>query len=160
MAGLDTVLATEADNGLKSIADRLGADFTYLKSNGTDLDIDAGKAAAQAARDYSSDSGEKISSEIYTRVAGAALALVGSLLALVAGFLGLGSKFKGSGVLSIITAIMGAAGLVALIAAGSHYSDQSGAGAVGAVLAAAAILAAAALANGIASLGASKKTVA
>lgn len=154
--GLNTVISTEPDNGLKSIADRLGKGFSFMK-NDTDLDIEKGKEVVAAGRSYSSDSGELITKEVVTRVVGAALALVGSLLALVAGFLGLGSKFKGSGVSSILSAVLGAGGLAALLIAGSHYSEQAGASAVKLVLAAAGVLAVAALANGIASLSASKK---
>ena len=113
--------------------------------------------AAVISKNGTRMSGELITNEVVPRVVGAALALVGSLLALVAGFLGLGSKFKGSGVSSILSAVLGAGGLAALLIAGSHYSEQAGASAVKLVLAAAGVLAVAALANGIASLSASKK---
>ena len=154
--GLNTVIGTEPDNGLVSIADRLGEGFSFMK-NDTDVDFDAAKQVVEAGRAYSSDSGDLISKEVWTRVAGAALALLGSLIALVSGFLGLGSKFKGSGIGSIISAVLGGAGLAALLIAGSHYSEQSGASAVTLVLIAAGVLAVAALVNGIAALGASKK---
>ena len=155
--GLNTVIGTEPDNGLKSIADRLGKGFSFMK-NDTDLDIDAGKKVVAAGRSYSADSGVLITKEVWTRVAGAAAAMLGSLLALLGGILGLKSKFKGSCVTSILSAILAAGGLVTLLVAGSHYSEQAGASAVKLVLAAAGVLAVAALANGVAALSASKKT--
>ena len=153
--GLNIVMVQE-DEGITSVADRLDKGFTFMRDD-TDIDYDAARKVVEAGRGFSSDSGEKISSEIWTRVYSTAAALVGSLLALVAGILGLKSKFKGSGVTSLITAVLGAGGLGGLLAAGSKYSEQAGASAVTLVLAAAGILACAALLNGIASFAANKK---
>jgi hypothetical protein len=83
--------------------------------NDTDVDFDAAKKVVEAGRAYSADSGDLISKEVWTRVAGAAAAMLGSLLALLGGILGLKSKFKGSGVTSILSAILGAGGLAALV---------------------------------------------
>ena len=153
--GLNIVMVQE-DEGITSVADRLGDGFTFMRDD-TDIDYDAARKVVEAGRGYSADSGEKIGSEIWTRVYSTAAALVGSLLALLAGFLGLKSKFKGSGVTSIITAVLGAGALGGLLVAGSKYSEQAGASAVTLVLAAAGVLACAALLNGIASFAANKK---
>lgn len=147
--GLKGLMVMEGDNGLTSIADRLGKGFTFMK-NDTDLDIEAGKKVAKAARDYSADSGDLITKEVVTRVIGAGATLLASLLALIAGILGLAGKFKGDKVLSFLSVLLGGGGFAALLIAGSHYSEQAGASAVKIVLAAACAVAVMALINAIA----------
>ena len=57
---LDAVIANPADPGLKSIASRLGEGFTYLKENGTDLDLTKAREVWNAWHAYSDDSGKAI----------------------------------------------------------------------------------------------------
>ena len=154
--GLNIVMVQE-DEGITSVADRLGKGFSFMRDD-TDIDYDAARKVVEAGRGFSSDSGDLIGKEIWTRVYSTAAGLVASLLALLAGILGLKSKFKGSGVTSIITALLGGGALVGLLVAGSKYSERAGASAATIILVAAGVLAAAALLNGIASFGASKKT--
>ena len=153
--GLNIVMEQE-DEGITSVADRLDKGFSFMRDD-TDIDYDAARKVVKAGRGFSSDSGDMISKEIWTRVYGTVAGMVGSLLGLLAGVLGLKNKFKGSGVTSILTALLGAGNLGALVAAGSKYSEQAGASAITIALAAAGILACAALLNGIASFGANKK---
>ena len=123
-AGLDAAIANPADPGLKSIADRLGEGFTYLKENGKDLDISKGRDVWNAWKAYSDDSGDAITKEVITRVVGIALTLLGSLLALFAGIKGLGGK--GGKLLPFVAALLGCGGFVALLIGGDFYTKGAG----------------------------------
>lgn len=150
-AGLETLKATETYAGLQSIADRLGADFDYMK-NEFDLDIDQGMAALAAAREFSADNGAAVTRELTTRAVAGVLAIAGSVLALLAGILGLTGKVKGSGVLAVISAIGAAAAIVAAVMAGSELSAVAGSTTAFLALAGGAVVAVLALIQAISSL--------
>lgn len=154
-AGLETLKATETYAGLQSIADRLGADFDYMK-NEFDLDIDQGMAALAAAREFSADNGAAVTRELTTRAVAGVLAIVGSVLALLAGILGLTGKVKGSGVLAVISAIGAAAAIVAAVMAGSELSAVAGSTTAFLALAGGAVVAVLALIQAISSLSPAK----
>lgn len=154
-AGLETLKATETYAGLQSIADRLGADFDYMK-NEFDLDIDQGMAALAAAREFSADNGAAVTRELTTRAVAGALAIAGSVLALLAGILGLTGKVKGSGVLAVISAIGAAAAIVAAVMAGSELSAVAGSTTAFLALAGGAVVAVLALIQAISSLSPAK----
>ncbi len=116
------VVANPADKGLKSIADRLGEGFTFVKENG-DLDIPAAKKVSEAWHAYSDDSGKAITKEVVTRVIGAALILLASLIALFAGIKGL--RGKGGKVVSCIAFLLSGAGVAALFIGGSYFTDKA-----------------------------------
>lgn len=154
-AGLETLKATETYAGLQSIADRLGADFDYMK-NEFDLDIDQGMAALAAAREFSADNGAAVTRELTTRAVAGVLAIAGSVLALLAGILGLTGKVKGSGVLAVISAIGAAAAIVAAVMAGSELSAVAGSTTAFLALAGGAVVAVLALIQAISSLSPAK----
>lgn len=122
--GLNAVIANPADPGLKSIKDRLGEGFTFFKENGKDLDLEKARAVWNAWGDYSDDSGKVISKELYTRAGAAAAILIASLLALLAGIFGL--RGKNNKVLTILAILLGIGGIVALLIAGSYFSEKAG----------------------------------
>lgn len=122
IGALTQVVANPADKGLKSIADRLGEGFTFLKENG-DLDIAAGKKVSEAWHAYSDDSGKAITKEVVTRVVGAALILLASLIALFAGIKSL--RGKGGKLVSFIAAILACGGFAALMIAGTYFTDKA-----------------------------------
>lgn len=122
--GISPVLAKEADPGLKSIKDRLGEGFTYLKENGEDLDFEKGRDVWNAWKAYSDDSGKAITKEVWTRVVGIALTVLGSLLALFSGIMGLGGK--GGKLLPFLAAILGCGGFAALLIGGDFYTKGAG----------------------------------
>lgn len=125
---LDAVIANPADPGLKSIASRLGEGFTYLKENGTDLDLTKAREVWNAWHAYSDDSGKAITKEIMTRVIAAAALVLAALLALIAAIRGL--RGKGCKLVSFLAALLGCGAFAALKIAGSYFSDKAGASAV------------------------------
>lgn len=125
---LDAVIANPADPGLKSIASRLGEGFTYLKENGTDLDLTKAREVWNAWHAYSDDSGKVITKEIMTRVIAAAALVLAALLALIAAIRGL--RGKGCKLVSFLAALLGCGAFAALKIAGSYFSDKAGASAV------------------------------
>jgi hypothetical protein len=125
---LDAVIANPADPGLKSIASRLGEGFTYLKENGTNLDLTKAREVWNAWHAYSDDSGKVITKEIMTRVIAAAALVLAALLALIAAIRGL--RGKGCKLVSFLAALLGCGAFAALKIAGSYFSDKAGASAV------------------------------
>lgn len=144
--GLDQVIAAE-DKGLESVKERLGDGFSYMK-NETDLDFDACKKVVEAGRAFSKDSGDLITKEVVTRVIAIALVLLGSLAALGAGLLGLRGKLKLNKLLSVLALVLGGAGFIMLLIAGTYYSKPAGgASAAVLILVAGGLLAVSGLAN-------------
>ena len=156
--GLEVLKATKADGNLVSIADRLGANFNYMK-NDTDLDIDKGLEAVTVARGYSADNGEAVTKELTSRAVGAALALAGSLAALAAAIMGLNSMNKGAGVLAVIAAAAAVVALIATISSGTTFSDVAGSYGAGLATIAGVALAAVSAVHAVAAFGASKAAV-
>ncbi len=159
IAGLETLKATETYAGLTSIADRLGADFSYMK-NDTDLDIDKGLEAVAVGREFSADNGAAVTKELTTRGIASAVLLVGSLLALIAGIMGLTALVKLSGVLAIIAAVAALGALVAVLMAGSELSETAGAAFTFAPLIGCSIVAVTSVAQSVKALSAPKVTAA
>ncbi len=156
--GLETLKATETYAGLVSIADRLGADFSYMKKNGAhdDLDIEKGLAAVATGREFSADNGAAVTKELTTRGVAAVLALLGSLLALLAGIIGFTKRVKFSGVLSLIAVVASAGAAAAAVVAGSELSVVAGSAFSSVALVAGGILAVVALVHAIVALAPSK----
>lgn len=147
--GLETLKATETYAGIESIADRLGADFSYMK-NDADLDIEKGLEAVSVARQFSADNSAAVTSELTTRAIAAVLALVGSVAALIAGVLGLAGKPKGSGVVAVVSAVAAAASVIAAVNAGTALSAVAGSAVGSLIVAAGAVVAVAAVIQAIA----------
>ena len=155
--GLDSAIATKADGGLTSIADRLGADFSYMK-NKVDLDIEKGVEVVKAARSYSADNGAAVTKELTARVVGDVLGLAAFVLAIVAGILGLAGKLRASGVLALLAAVAAVATAVAAGTAGSVFSVVAGSTIGALAIAAGAVLAVVAAVHGIVALRAASTT--
>ena len=153
--GLQQVIDTEADPGIESITDRLGAGFTYVKPNG-DLDIPQGFVALDSAWAYKADDGAAITDEMYTRIYGAVAAIIASVMALIAAFLGWKKKFKGALPCAGISAVAAAAASVFANKAGMYFSTAAGSSLGSFALYAGAILAAVALIHAIADGAAAK----
>lgn len=146
--GLETLKATETHAGLVSIADRLGADFNYMK-NDTDLDIAEGLRAVQVAREFTEDNVAAVTKELTTRAAAAVLALLGSALSIAAGIFGLLGRRKAAGVLSVPAALAAGAAAAAALIAGTELSIVAGSTLAALALVSGGILAAAAAAHAI-----------
>jgi len=153
--GLAQVVGTEADPGLESIADRLGAGFTYEKDNG-DLDIPQGFVALDSAWAYKADDGAAIGNELYTRIYGAVGAVIASLAALIAAFLGFKKKYKGALPCAAVSAVAAAAAAIFAKKAGLYFSAAAGSAMGPIALYAGAALAAVALVHAIADGAAAK----
>ena len=123
--GLNQLMATETYTGLKSIKDRLGSAFNYLKANGKNLDLAKAAAAVKIGREFSADSGAKITKELTTRAVGAGAIIAAAVFALVAGFLGLAKK-KGAKALSVLALVAAAVGIIAVKMAGTEMSAIAG----------------------------------
>ncbi len=125
-AGLDTLIATETYTGLESIKARLGKNFSYLKDNNKNIDLDKASLAVKTGRDFSSDSSVKITKEIKTRAIGQGLGLFGAVLALVAGLVGLSKKNKTAGILALLAAAAAVVGIITFNGAGFEMSEIAG----------------------------------
>ena len=155
--GLKSAIDTEAYEGLESIKDRLGPDFSYMK-NETDLDIDKGLEVVAAAKDYASDATGAVTEEITKKAIGSIVAIAGAAVAMIAGLLGLFlSKPAFSGVVALLGGGIAVAGALVSAGAGSFFSQMAGAGGPGLLTAAGITTAAAAVPQAISAFLAGKK---
>ncbi|MBQ9074596.1 MAG: hypothetical protein IJY32_01370 [Mogibacterium sp.] len=123
--GLATLMGTEANGGLESILDRRSGDDDF--DNGDKhLDLDEGLDAVDVGRGYQADSGELITKEITNRAIGTAAGLGAAALAVLAAILSFLKKNKGAGVLAILSAAAGGAGIAAGTSAGMEFSSIAG----------------------------------
>ena len=153
--GLQQVVDTEADPGIESIAERLGAGFTYEDANG-DLNIAQGFTALDSAWAYKADDGDAITSEMYTRIGGAVSAVIASLMALVAAFLAFKKKYKGALPCAGISAAAAVVASVLAQKAGMYFSNLAGSSMGSMALYAGIVLAAVAAVHAIADGSAAK----
>ena len=150
IAGLNTAIATEAQGGVESIADRLGAGFNFMK-NETDLDIDKGLEVVAAARGYASDLTNAVTGEITGKAVGSIVAAVGAVVALIGGLLGLLLKKPAvAGVIALLGGAAAAGGAYLSASAGSAFSQIAGAGGPTLLIATGALTAVAAIPQAIA----------
>lgn len=124
--GLDQLLAAETYTGLKSIADRLGADFSYLKANNKNVDLTKAATAVQTGRDFSADSSVKITAELTTRAYGNGAIIGAGVFAIIAAILAFLKKRKGAGACAIISAIAAGVGIYMINSAGTEMSAIAG----------------------------------
>ena len=123
--GLATLMGTEPNGGLESILDRRSGDDDF--DNGDEhLDLDEGLDAVDVGRGYQADSGELITKEITNRAIGTAAGLGAAALAVLAAILSFLKKNKGAGVLAILSAAAGGAGIAAGTSAGMEFSSIAG----------------------------------
>lgn len=123
--GLATLMGTEPNGGLESILDRRSGDDDF--DNGDKhLDLDEGLDAVDVGRGYQADSGELITKEITNRAIGTAAGLGAAALAVHAAILSFLKKNKGAGVLAILSAAAGGAGIAAGTSAGMEFSSIAG----------------------------------
>ncbi len=123
--GLATLMGTEPNGGLESILDRRSGDDDF--DNGDKhLDLDEGLDAVDVGRGYQADSGELITKEITNRAIGTAAGLGAAALAVLAAILSFLKKNKGAGVLAILSAAAGGAGIAAGTSAGMEFSSIAG----------------------------------
>lgn len=123
--GLATLMGTEPNGGLKSIADRIGPDEDFSLADGN-LDFDAGYNGVDVGRAYSADSSVLITKELTQRAVGFGIGIFAGLIAIVAAILGFKKKYKGAAVLGLLAAV--AAGVGAMVAkkAGLEFSAIAG----------------------------------
>ena len=96
--------------------------------NETDLDLDKGLEALDAARSYTADNGVAVTHELTGRGVGAVLSLAGGLLALLTALLGLiKGKSRPQVILAILTALLAAAAVILSLSSGSAFSAAAGA---------------------------------
>lgn len=153
--GLATLFNTEANGGLKSIADRIGGDGNFDDANGH-LKLNEGLNGVQEGRNYSADSGVLITKEVLTRGIGTACGLAAALFALLAAILCFAKKHKGAGVFAVLTGLCGVAGIAVTKSAGTEFSGLAGSPLSPVPYIAFAILAVVALAAAFANFGAKK----
>ena len=123
--GLATLMGTEPNGGLESILDRRSGDDDF--DNGDEhLDLDEGLDAVDVGRGYQADSGELITKEITNRAIGTAAGLGAAALAVLAAILSFLKKNKGAGVLALLAAAAGGAGIAAGTSAGTEFSSIAG----------------------------------
>ena len=95
--------------------------------NETDLDLDKGLEAVDAARGYSADSGVAVTHELTGQAVAAVLSLAGGLLAILTALVGLlKGKNRPLVILAILTALLGAAGVILALKSGSAFSAAAG----------------------------------
>ena len=123
--GLATLMSTEPNGGLESILDRRAGDDDFDNGD-THLDIDEGLDAVTVGRGYQSDSGVLITEELTARAVGTAAGLAAGVLALLAALLSFLKKNKGAGVMGILSAIAGGAGLAYGTSKGMEFSNIAG----------------------------------
>lgn len=123
--GLKTLMETEANGGLTSIADRIGADEDFSLEDGN-LDFDAGYKGVKTGREYSADSSVLITKELTQRGIGTGLGIGAGVAAILAAILGFLKKNKGAGVLGLIAAAAAAAGAFVTKSAGIEFSAIAG----------------------------------
>jgi len=123
--GLQTAMDTEADPGIESVAERLGAGFTFENADGS-INFENGFQVVDEAWAYKADDGDAITSEMYTRVGGAAAAIVASILALVAAALGFKKKYKGALPCAAVSAVAAAVATILAKKAGMYFSIMAG----------------------------------
>lgn len=153
--GLQTAVDTEADPGIESVADRLGAGFTFEDANG-DIDFDKGFKVVDAAWAYKGDDGDAITSEMYTRIGGAVSALIASIMALVAAALAFLKKYKGALPCAGISAAAAVVATVLAQKAGMYFSNLAGSSMGAMALYAGLVLAAVAAVHAVADGSAAK----
>ncbi len=153
--GLATLFNTEANGGLKSIADRIGGDGNFDDANGH-LKLAEGLKGVTEGRNYSADSGVLITKEVLTRGIGTACGLAAALFALIAAILCFAKKHKGAGVFAVLTGLCGVAGIAVAKSAGTEFSGLAGSPLSPVPYIAFAILAVVALAAAFANFGAKK----
>ena len=123
--GLATLMGTEPNGGLESILDRRSGDDDF--DNGDKhLDLDEGLDAVDVGRGYQADSGELITKEITNRAIGTAAGFGAGALAVLAAILSFLKKNKGAGVLALLSAAAGGAGIAAGTSAGTEFSSIAG----------------------------------
>ena len=154
--GLATLVGTEPDLTLESIANRLNGDTDF--DNGDEhLDIDEGLAAVDVGRGYQADDGVLITDEIMARAVGTGALIGAGALAIIAAILSFLKKNKGAGVFAILAAAAGAFGAYYGTNAGTYFSDIAGSTAGNAAWMAAGILGAIALVHAIVHFTAKKE---
>lgn len=163
--GLNQLIGTETYRNkdekalVKSIAARLGNDYTYwvedengeivVKNDAKLLDLDKGLVACKAGRDFVDDTSEVVTREILSRLAVIALAAVASILGIIGGTMGFCGAVNGSGFVGLFSALFAFGGIIASILlggieypmcriAGSAYTNYVTAGLI--VLAVAAVV--------------------
>ena len=125
--GLDLVIATDTYYNKKgeaiveSIADRLGLNFSYWKTdeNGYPLilndeqvlDLDKALLVCKAGRDFVDDTTEEVTGELTARVIHTAALLLASLVGLAAGIVGLFALALGAAITSSVCTFLAIAGL-------------------------------------------------
>lgn len=123
--GLATLMATEADPGLKSILDRRNGDDKFDDANGH-LQLDEGLEAVEVGRGYQAESGDLITKEVTNRAVGTAAGLGAAALAVLAAILSFLKKNKGAAVSAVLAAVAGGIGAGVGLSAGEYYSDIAG----------------------------------
>ena len=123
--GLATLMASEANGGLESILERRNGDDDF-DNGGTHLDLDEGLDAVKVGWGYKGDSGVLVTKEITNRAIGTAAGLGAAALAVLAGILSLLKKNKGAGVLALLSAVAGGAGIAYGTSKGMEFSNIAG----------------------------------
>ena len=127
--GLDLVIATETyynkkgDALVESIADRLGPNFSYWKTDANGyplilndeqvLDLEKALRVCRVGRDFVDDTTEAVTGELTARIIHTAALLLSSLVGLAAGIVGLFARTLGSAVASTVCAGLWIIGLAA-----------------------------------------------
>lgn len=122
--GLKGLMATEAEGGVESVADRVG-DEGFNDKNGK-LDPGKGLDAVSAGEDYLNEVGAMVTKELTGRFIATALGAIAAALALLAGLLSLLRSNRGGAVISCFGAIAGAAAAVYGNEAGMVFSELAG----------------------------------
>ena len=122
--GLATLMGTEANGGLTSIAERVGDD-NFDNADGH-LNLDKGLSAVGSGREYSDDSGVVITDELTKRAVQSVAAILAAILAVLAAILSLAKKNKGASVCAVLTAVAGVVAVVAGQMAGLEMSSIAG----------------------------------
>ena len=127
--GLDLVIATDTyynkkgDALVESIADRLGADFSYWKTDADGyplvlndtlaLDLDKALRVCKTGRDFVDDTTEAVTKELTSRIIHTAALLLASLVGLAAGIVGVFALALGSAITSSVCAFLAIVGITA-----------------------------------------------
>ncbi len=124
--GLNTLLGSETYGDLKSIADRLGKGFSFMKDNGKNVDLAKATTAAKAGRSFLADTEEAVTDELMPKAYGDIALIVAAVLALIGGAFGFSRKKKLAGACAALAAVAGGIGAYLVSSVGSTMSEVAG----------------------------------
>ena len=122
--GLEELVDTEPQGGLKSVRERVG-NIKFKNKYGR-LNVNNGQKAVDAGEAYLSEQGDRIKSEITGRIIATVMGIISAVLALLAALLSLFRSNRGAAIIACISAVTAAGAAVFGTSADTVYSEIAG----------------------------------